>query len=104
MAETNYPRTINITYTLVGNKIVDHIDVVGPWPVGAILTTNSFLTPAMDWAFDMLYIHTHICTITYMAYPMIHNRVQPMQFVSPWEANVVHGTQTQYGRYGTITA
>ena len=41
-----------------------------------------------------------------MAYPMIHNRIQPicMQFVSPWEANVVHGTQAQYGRYGTITA
>ena len=36
--------TSNITGTLVGNKTVDHSDVVGAPPVGAAPTTSSFLT------------------------------------------------------------
>ena len=39
---TNYPETSNIRRTLVGNKIVDHSDVVGASPVGAAPTTSSF--------------------------------------------------------------
>ena len=34
----------NISDTLVGNKIVDHSDVVGASPVGAAPTTSSFST------------------------------------------------------------
>ena len=34
----------NIRRTLVGNKIVDHSDVVGAAPVGAAPTTSSFST------------------------------------------------------------
>ena len=34
----------NIRRTLVGNKIVDHSDVVGASPVGAAPTTSSFST------------------------------------------------------------
>ena len=50
-----YCQTSNISCTLVGNKIVDHSDVVGasPSPVGTVPTTSSFSTehPAlMDWA------------------------------------------------------
>ena len=30
--------------TLVGNKMVDHSDVVGASPVSAVRTTSSFLT------------------------------------------------------------
>ena len=37
-------QTSNISGTLVGNKIVDHSDVVGAAPVGAAPTTSSFLT------------------------------------------------------------
>ena len=40
----NYHKTSNISNTLVGNKIVDHSDVVGASPVGAALTTSSFST------------------------------------------------------------
>ena len=39
-----YCQTSNISCTLVGNKIVDHWDVVGASPVGAAPTTSSFLT------------------------------------------------------------
>ena len=35
-------QTSNISYTSVGNKIVDHSDVVGASPVGAAPTTSSF--------------------------------------------------------------
>ena len=48
-----YPQTSNISYTLVGNKIVDHSDVVGAASVGVAPTTSSFLTQhlaSMDWA------------------------------------------------------
>ena len=41
---TNYRKTSNIRRTLVGNKIVDHSDVVGASPVGAAPTTSSFST------------------------------------------------------------
>ena len=39
-----YRKPSNISRTLVGNKIVDHSDVVGASPVGAAPTTSSFLT------------------------------------------------------------
>ena len=38
-----YLKTSNIRHTL-GNKIVDHSDVVGASPVGAAPTTSSFST------------------------------------------------------------
>ena len=40
----NYRKVSNIRRTLVGNKIVDHSDVVGALPVGAAPTTSSFST------------------------------------------------------------
>ena len=39
-----YRKVSNIGRTLVGNKIVDHSDVVGASPVGAAATTSSFST------------------------------------------------------------
>ena len=39
----NYRQVSNIRRTLVGNKIVDHSDVVGASPVGAAPTTSSYL-------------------------------------------------------------
>ena len=39
-----YRKISNISGTLVGNKIVDHSDVVGASPVGAAPITSSFLT------------------------------------------------------------
>ena len=39
-----YRNISNISRTLVGNKIVDHSDVVGASPVGAAPTTSSFST------------------------------------------------------------
>ena len=43
-AHNNYRKTSNIRRTSVGNKIVDHSDVVGAPPVGAAPTTSSFST------------------------------------------------------------
>ena len=43
-SKTNYRNVSNIRRTLVGNKIVDHSDVVGASPVGAAPTTSSFST------------------------------------------------------------
>ena len=40
----SYRQISNIGRTLVGNKIVDHSDVVGASPVGAAPTTSSFST------------------------------------------------------------
>ena len=40
----DYLKTFKISCTLVGNKIVDHSDVVGASPVGAAPTTSSFST------------------------------------------------------------
>ena len=40
----NYRKVSNIRRTLVGNKIIDHSDVVGASPVGAAPTTSSFST------------------------------------------------------------
>ena len=34
----------NISRTLIGNKVVDHSDIVGASPVGAAPTTSSFST------------------------------------------------------------
>ena len=48
-----YGKTSCVMHNLVGNKIVDHSDVVGAWPVGAAPTTSSFSTEhltSMDWA------------------------------------------------------
>ena len=39
-----YRQIFNISRTLIGNKIVDHSDVVGASPVGAGPTTSSFST------------------------------------------------------------
>ena len=39
-----YRKVSNIRRTFVGNKIVDHSDVVGASPVGAAPTTSSFST------------------------------------------------------------
>ena len=39
-----YRKTSNMRRTLVGNKIVNHSDVVGASPVGAAPTTSSFST------------------------------------------------------------
>ena len=50
---STYRQTSNISCTLVGNKIVDHLDVVGASPAGTAPTTSSFLTKhlaSMDWA------------------------------------------------------
>ena len=41
--DQSYPKNANIRGTLVGNKIVDHSDVVGVSPVAAAPTTSSFL-------------------------------------------------------------
>ena len=43
-ATTIYRQVSNIRRTLVGNKIVDHSDVVGATSVGAAPTTSSFST------------------------------------------------------------
>ena len=40
----DYRQTSNISHTLVGNKIVDHSDVVGTPPASAAPTTASFST------------------------------------------------------------
>ena len=45
-------QTSNISRTAVGNKIVDHSDVVGASPVGAAPTTSLFSTnhlASVDW-------------------------------------------------------
>ena len=39
-----YRKVSNMRRTLVGNKIVDHSDVVGASPVGAAPATSSFST------------------------------------------------------------
>ena len=39
-----YRQISNIRHTLVGNKIVDHSDVVEASPVGAAPTTSSYST------------------------------------------------------------
>ena len=43
-SQDKYHKTSNISRTLVGNKIVDHSDVVGASTVGAAPTTSSFST------------------------------------------------------------
>ena len=39
-----YCKTSNISHTLIGNKIVEHSDIIGASPVGAAPTTSSFST------------------------------------------------------------
>ena len=49
----HYPQTSNTECTLVGNKTVDHSDVVGVTPTGTAPTTSSFSTwhlASRDWA------------------------------------------------------
>ena len=51
--QNNFRQTSNIGPTLVGNKIVDHSDVVGESPVGDGPTTSSLSTQhlaSLDWA------------------------------------------------------
>ena len=43
-AYNTYHETSNISRTLVGNKILDHSEAVGAWPLGAAPTTASFST------------------------------------------------------------
>ena len=40
----NYRQVSNISHTVVGNKIVDHLDVIGASPDCAAPTTSSFST------------------------------------------------------------
>ena len=42
--DKEYRQTSNISRTLVGYKIVDHSNVVGASPVGAVPTTSLFST------------------------------------------------------------
>ena len=42
--QKTYRQISNISYTLVGNEIVDHSDVVGASPVGAAPTRSSSST------------------------------------------------------------
>ena len=42
--KNHYPKVSDIRRNLVGNKIVDHSDVVGASPVGAAPTTSSLST------------------------------------------------------------
>ena len=44
MTNKEYRQVSNIRRTLVGNKLIDHSDVVGASPVGAAPTTSSFST------------------------------------------------------------
>ena len=44
LLQKDYRKTSNIRRTLVGNKIVDHSDIVGASPIGAAPTTSSFST------------------------------------------------------------
>ena len=49
----HYRQVSDIRRTLIGNKIFDHLDVVGASPVGAAPTASSFSTEhlaSMDWA------------------------------------------------------
>ena len=51
--DKTYHQTSNISHILVGNKIVDHSDVVGASPVFATPATSSFSTEhlaSMVWA------------------------------------------------------
>ena len=53
VSHEHYRQLSNISRTSVGNKIVDHSDVVGTSPVGAAPTTSSFSTwhlATLDWA------------------------------------------------------
>ena len=48
-----YRKTSNIKHILLGNKIVDHSDIVGASPVGAAPTTSLFSSwrlSSVDWA------------------------------------------------------
>ena len=44
MNHGTYRQTSDISRTLVGNKLVDHSDVVGASPIGAAPTISSFTT------------------------------------------------------------
>ena len=43
-SDSQHRQTTNISYTLVGNEIIDHSDVFGASSVGAAPTTSSFST------------------------------------------------------------
>ena len=42
--DITYRQTSNTSHTFVGNKLVDHSDVIGASPVGAAPTTSLFWT------------------------------------------------------------
>ena len=44
VSQSMYRQVSNIRRTLVGNKIVHHLDVVEASPIGAAPTTSSFST------------------------------------------------------------
>ena len=45
-----YPQTSNISHTLVGNKIIHHLDVIGGSPVGATSTNrHSRINTWLQW-------------------------------------------------------
>ena len=46
--DVKYRQISNFRRSLIGNKIVDHSDVVGASPVGAVPTTAAFSTQHMD--------------------------------------------------------
>ena len=48
VSHKTYCQTFDIRCTLVGNKIVDHSDVVGATPVGTVLTTPGFIRLGKD--------------------------------------------------------
>ena len=48
VGEINYRETSNISRTLIGNKIINHSDVVGASPVGAATTTSPFSTQQLS--------------------------------------------------------
>ena len=64
-----------ISHTLVGNKIIDYLDVVGASPVGAAPTSSSFPTcmASMDWAKTMArrdekHLAFGICCVLYQGF------------------------------------
>ena len=48
--DKDYRQVSNISRTLVGNRFVDHSDVVGEAPTGDAPTTSSFSTSYLAWA------------------------------------------------------
>ena len=76
-----YRQTSNIYRILVGNKIVDHSDVVGASPVGAVPTISSFSTyhiAAMDSAKTTASRDGNISVLWFAAFYIISFVVIPL--------------------------